>query len=252
MQVEYIPSLLRQRAIYDLPRGQASFEAYTASMLNSQRDGIEWPFAALNPMGKEHVAAHYDALLAFDAEVIAQQTLSEIQADFPALDLALRMTLVVVDDLMGGWTNQHFTDWAYRFSSIPNSKNPWMAVYSWTSSMPTPSLIVQAVRAVFYRAGYCLKHGTAQSLAQMLRQEGAVARFAGQALPIYQPDELAYIRELIAEYQQSTHQPTQFAAFYGDEIAAAVGYPSLGLSAYAGLVVATLDAPVDPISSLTP
>ncbi len=64
MQVTYVASLLRQRAIYALPRGPARFEAYTASMLNQQRDGIAWPFAALNPMGKEHVPAHYAALLA--------------------------------------------------------------------------------------------------------------------------------------------------------------------------------------------
>jgi len=112
-------------------------------------------------------------------------------------------------------------------------------------------LIAQSVRAVLYRAAYCLIHG-ARNLSEMLRQEGAVTRFAGQALPNYDPEELNYIRELIAEHHQSTHQPIQFAAFYGDQIAAMVGYPSLGLSAYAGLVVATLDAPANPISLLTP
>ncbi|MCA0351068.1 MAG: hypothetical protein LCH85_03640 [Chloroflexi bacterium] len=252
MQVEYVPSLLRQRALYDIPRGLARFEAYTASMLNAQRDGIDWPFAALNPMGKQHVPAHYEALLAFDAEAIAQQTLAEIQADFPPLDVALRMTLVVVDDLMGGWTQQHFTDWDYRFNLMPNPKNTWLPVYSWTSSVPTPALIAQSIRAVLYRAAYCLIHGEARNLAEMLRQEGAVTRFAGQVLPLYEPEELNYIRELIAEHHQSTHQPTQFAVFYGDQIAATVGYPSLGLSAYAGLVVATIDAPPNPISLLTP
>ncbi|ABX03920.1 MAG TPA: hypothetical protein DEF47_10195 [Herpetosiphon sp.] len=132
MQVEYVPSLLRQRVLYDPPRGPARFEAYTTSMLNAQRDGIDWPFVALNPMGKQHVPAHYEALLAFDAEAIAQQTLAEIQADFPPMDFALRMTLVVVDDLMGGWTQQHFTDWAYRFNLMPNPKNTWLPIYSWT------------------------------------------------------------------------------------------------------------------------
>lgn len=80
---------------------------------------------------------------------------------------------------------------------------------------------------------------------------GEYKRFAGQALPMYELEEQGYIRGLIAEHQDSAHQPTQFAAFYGDQIAATVGYPSLGLSAYAGLVVATLDAPTNPISLLT-
>ncbi|GAA5528780.1 hypothetical protein [Herpetosiphon gulosus] len=62
---------------------------------------------------------------------------------------------------------------------------------------------------------------------------GRFKRFAGQALPNYDPDKRSYIRERIAEHQTSTNQSTQFAAFYGAEIAATVGYPSLGLSAYA-------------------
>lgn len=252
MQVEYVPSLLRQRALYDIPRGPARFEAYTESMLNAQRNGIDWPFAPINPMGKEHVSAHYDRLLSFDAEAIAQQTLAQLQVEFPSNELRARLTLVVVDDLMGGWTHFAFTDWAYRFTPVYTDKNNWLAIYSWTSIPPTPELIVASVRALIYRHAYRLVYGPAHTLAEMLSQEGAVTRFAGQALPNYDPEEIAYMRELIAEHDQSTHQPTQFAAFYGDVMAAEVGYPSLGLSAYAGLVVATLDAPANPISLLTP
>ncbi|MBM7842586.1 hypothetical protein [Herpetosiphon giganteus] len=251
MQLAYIPSLLRQRAIYDLPLGPARFEAYLASMTNQKRDGLEWPFAPLNPMGKAHVPVHYDALLAFDAEAIAQQTMSELQTELPALDCSIRVTLVVVDDALGGWTQPNFTDWAYRFSPILSAKSNWLPVYSWTSVVPTPELVRQAIRAAIYRAGYRLVHGEAQTLGAMLHQEGAVTRFAGQVLPHYHEDELAAMAERIAEYLNSHDQPTQFAAFYGDEIAIAVGYPSLGLPAYAGLVVATKATAVDPISLLT-
>ncbi|WP_110516604.1 hypothetical protein [Herpetosiphon llansteffanensis] len=251
MQIAYIPSLLRQRAIYDLPRGPARFEAYLASMTNEKRDGLDWPFAPLNPMGKEHVPAHYAALLAFHAETIAQQTIAELQAELPPLDCSMRVTLVVVDDALGGWTQHNFTDWAYRFSPILNVKSNWLPVYSWTSVAPTPELVRQALRAAIYRASYRLVHGEAQTLAAMLRQEGAVTRFAGQALLSYSEAELAAMGERITEYLDSREQPTQFAAFYGDEIAREVGYPRLGLPAYAGLVVATKATVVDPISLLT-
>src|SRR5262249_57822161 len=72
MQIVLVRSLQAQRDLYDLPRGMERFQAYIALMTGG-RDEMLLPLSLLNPMGREHVAATLDALLAVDAEAAAEE-----------------------------------------------------------------------------------------------------------------------------------------------------------------------------------
>src|SRR4029077_14645061 len=77
------------------------------------------PLMFANPMGKEHVTAVLDQLLALggdqvgaEAAALASDALSDVPGDFKA-------AVVVADDLLGGWTNRFDYEFTLRFGPRP-------------------------------------------------------------------------------------------------------------------------------------
>ena len=75
LRLELVPVLRIARDLYDVPRGRERFAAYLRTMIGADGE-LTLPLPMLNPMGKAPVAAVLDALLALDAEAIAQDALS--------------------------------------------------------------------------------------------------------------------------------------------------------------------------------
>ena len=240
MQLKYIPLLQTQRDLHDIPRGMERFNEYIQTLTGGTGE-LVLPLTAMNPMGKPHVAALLDELIAMNAESIAAAAAAEAARRLAHAPGQLRVALVVCDDAQGGWTNRYFTEMSTRFALLNLLKRGWIAPLCWTSEAPLPERVRAAVLTDAYRAAYTLAHGQPQTLAQMMAQEGSAAAFAGAQQPSLDPEELAYAREVIEPYRDSSDFPTTFACLYGDEIAASVGYPALGLPMRAGYAVA-LDA----------
>ena len=71
VQIDHIPLLQIQRDLHDLPRGMERFHEYLRVMVNAEGDDLELaPLVSMNPMGREHVAARLDEVLALGAEQI--------------------------------------------------------------------------------------------------------------------------------------------------------------------------------------
>jgi hypothetical protein len=68
MGLHYLPLLAVQRDLYRVPRGPARFRDYLRTMIDADTGDLALPLAAMNPMGKDHVPALLDRLLAFDAD----------------------------------------------------------------------------------------------------------------------------------------------------------------------------------------
>ena len=58
-------------------------------------------------MGKDHVTALLDALLALDADGVGARAASDASATLPDVPGEIKIALVVADDLMGGGTNRY-------------------------------------------------------------------------------------------------------------------------------------------------
>src|SRR5262245_51550781 len=98
MKLEYVPLLQVQRGLQGLPRNFARFQQYLRTMLND--DGVELPpLGVMNPMGKDHVTALLDALLALDADGIAARAAADASAALHHVPGELKIGLVVADDL---------------------------------------------------------------------------------------------------------------------------------------------------------
>src|SRR5262245_26188204 len=114
MQITLVRSLQAQRDLHDLPRGMERFQAYLALMTGGTKEML-LPLSLLNPMGKEHVAATLDALLAIDAEAVAEEAVADARRRLADVPGELRVALVVVDDVGGGWTDRYLTETRHRF-----------------------------------------------------------------------------------------------------------------------------------------
>ena len=241
MQIEFVPLLQIQRELYNMPRGWERFHEYIRTMTGGTGE-IVLPLVAMNPMGKEHVGAALDALIALGAESIGAAATAEAQRRLAHAPRQLKLGLVLADDAQGGWTNRYLSETNTWFNLLNLLKRGWIVPLCWSSEAPAAERVREAVLAEAYRSAYTLVHGPPTTLGQMLAQAGLAAAFAQAQQPSLEPEELAYSRELIAPHRDSSDFPTVFACLYGDEIATSVGYPALGLSPLAGYVVALADA----------
>ncbi len=252
MQIEHVSLLQIQRDLHALPRGMERFQEYLKVMVNAEGDGLELaPLVSMNPMGREHVAARLDELLALGAEEIAAEVVVEAMARLAEWPGDYRHGFVVVDDLHGGWTNRYTTDAGQRIgvaAPAPSmsresneSRHHWITSMLWVSEQPSRAQLRATILVNIYRTGYIQHMGVAQTLAEIMAQEGAAASFAG-IQPHLDADDLAYSSEILQPLWGESAFPVVMAALYGDEVARTLGYEPLGLSDRAGLAVAVANA----------
>lgn len=220
-----------------MPRNFERFQEYL-KMLTGGTDDIVLPIAQLNPMGKEHVGAYVDKLIALGVEETAQQALDEATPRLAHVDASLKVALVVADDAAGGWTNRYLTDSSHRLEASAEATRGFATVLFWTSEEPSARHVCTEVLAAVYRNLHILKHGQPKTLHEVLLQEGRAAIFADDERCLLEAAEKAGVEKIMMEHLESDHFPIIFACMYGDEAAEAVGYNALGLPKNAGFAFA--------------
>jgi len=244
MQLEIIPTLHLQRELLSQPRNMERFYNYLATITGGH-DDIEVPIVSLNPMGREHNVAKIDELLAFDAEKVAAQVVEEANARLVQIELSRRLSLVIVDNLGGLWSNRHLIEFSYCCpQKIPKKtviKQGFYEVGLFVSEIWTAEALRQTLLRVAYRLAHMHVYGLPKTVQHVMRQEGRALRFAGAPLT-FAPDEMEYSRHVLAPHREAADMPSMMAALFGDEAAHAFGYPPLGLSPRAGLEVALAEA----------
>lgn len=240
MELELLPLLHVQRELYVMPRSMDRFRVYLKQMVGSSEDDIDLPpLVLMNPMGKEHCLEAVDHLLAIGAETVAAQALHEARVKLTDVAGAFKVSLVVADDRMGGWTNRTFTGFAARFPTKDAlTKRPFITVPCWTSETWIADDAHRQTLAQVRRVAFVMQHGTPITLRERMTQESEALAFAGLTTLALTNDELVYSREVIAPHLDATDQPAVFACLFGDEAASEAGYPQMGLPKNAGIEVA--------------
>ncbi len=247
MRLEHVPLLQIQRDLYLLPRGMERFQAYLKTMFAPGGEELRLPpLVAMNPMGKDHVPARLDALLAFDAEGVAAHAVADASARLRERPGDFKIGLVLADDAMGGWTNRHTSEFAQRFP-VPTAHartSGWLSAVLWTSEPPTAQAVSEAVLSVIFRADQLAAHGCARTLREMLVQEGRVMALAGCTNLALAPAELARTREILTPRldASATDLPAVIPCLFGDAAAESLGYTPLGLADRAGFALALNEA----------
>jgi hypothetical protein len=248
VKLDFLPLLQIQRDLYAVPRGMERFREYIKTMTDAQTGDLALPLVAMNPMGKDHIPALIDEYIAHGAERIAEETIghwtttaSHHRPATPST-VAYRVALVVSDDLKGGWTNRWASEYNHRIESAAIRNRGWLTALLWTSEPPSATAVREGVLTEIYRAEYLQTHAPAKTLREMLAQEGYATARAGSTAPALDADDLEYTRTVIAPHLDASDRATVIACLFGDPAAAALGYPSRGLTARAGLALALSDA----------
>lgn len=247
MKLDYVPLLQIQRDLYDIPRGMERFQAYLKTLGHAESGDMELPLSVMNPMGKDHVPALLDRYLALDADALGATAVAEAAPQLAQEPGEFKVTLVISDDAMGGWTNRYAAEFNHRFDSRAYFRRGWIPGVLWTSEAPSEQAVREEVLTAVYRAVFIGRHGFAHTLREMMAQEGYAMAMTGYNLdegarPALNAGEIDYAREVIQTHLEAKDLPTQMACLFGDEAAYELGYPQTGLGARAGFALALHDA----------
>jgi hypothetical protein len=253
VKLEYVPLFQVQRNLQGLPRDYERFREYLRTIRSQGGKGLELPsLIAMNPMGKEHVTDLLDALLAMDADGIAARAAAEASARLADTPGDAKITLIIADDLKGGWTNRYANEFTHRFccggttGTLPHWLNDfWITGLLWSSEPASERAVREAILTAASRTAYVERHGLARTLRQKLAQEGAVMAMAGCSEPVLDPEDIAYTRELLLPVLEADDMRTCIECLFGDAAGRTLGFTPRGLSPRAGLALALHDARSD-------
>jgi hypothetical protein len=242
MKLEFVPLLQRQRELYRIPRGSERFRAYLRQLIDWDVEEMRLPLFVMNPMGKDHVAAFLDALLAFDADRLATEAIRDVEPEFRDMGGNYKVALVVADDRMGGWTNRFACEYSHRFESERLYDRGWVIGILWTADVPSAQTTREEIVTAVRRLACVRQHGPARTLLEKMAQEGTIMAQAGCRTPALDAEDLAYTREVITPFLDTEDMPTAIECLYGDAAGRTLGFTPRGLSPRAGLAVALDDA----------
>lgn len=256
MDLEYLPLIRTQRDLYRLPRGMERFREYLGTLIDKDADDIKVPLMNLNPMGKDHVPAFLDALIAIDADGAAAAAVDLARRALHAEPGSFRVCLVATDDLLGGWTDRFSVELAHIRDQRALHKRGWITVPLWASRGAVagsrgagdgpyaPWEVMAQTLAAIHRCALIRRVGYPETLGEILSQETAVyAAVAGYSLEMpaaarMSAEEAAYTEEALRPLLGAKDVSTLIAALFGDGAARRLGHAPLGLSARAGLDLA--------------
>jgi len=226
--ITIVPTLATMAGIYGMPRGGGAssprFHAYHALVAHT------FGLSAFNPMAGPHALEAVDALLAMNGEAIVADA---------ARETALRcrydgdVTLALVVASPGMWTDRIATTVRHRTldTRIPNHG----LVFQWTHDVPTPDSVHDAAVAEMVRVIHTEQHGPATSVRAVLAREGKAIALGKAAVPPLGDAERRAVDDALDIIGDSSNPADIVAIALGDEVAIAMGYPTLGLAPDAGV-----------------
>jgi hypothetical protein len=253
MQLLYASLLQIQLEIQKLPRSPERFRQYLDTITVDGETLRYPPLGLMNPMGKEHITTLLEEYLTLNVDTIATNAMSAASEAVNEIPGSYNLGLVVIDDLMGGWTNRYDYEFNLRFCSPRSEPRPrwlhedWLCCPLWSSQPAAESAIRDVIATTIHRAAYQYHHGQPTTLRQMIQQEGQVYRRAHCSGPTLDSDDLEYTREVIAPHLEASDKRTCMECLFGDEVARTLGFTPRGLSPWAGLALACHNATTDSL-----
>lgn len=227
--VTVVPTLSRMAEIYSLSRdgGHRSprFAAYRSDVDH------HWGLSAYNPMAGAAASASVDALLALDAEGLAQ---AAAEAALARCEWREPITLAVVVATPGMWTDRLATEVRHRTTAARRACHG--EIMFWTGDAPSTEAIQREGAAEAVRTMWTSLHGPTLSLHAVLAREGMAYALSRATTSHAVVD--AHVSEAIKILGDTNNEGDIVAVLYGDEAAVALGYTPLGISEDAGYACA--------------
>lgn len=232
--VHIAPTLRTMAGVYALSRegGPKSprFAAYVS------QTPTNWGLVPFNPMAGEAALDAVSALIALDAETLAQHAAQQVVT---ACDYAEKITLAIAVRSKGLWTDRIATEVDERVTAKP--RVPHRGVISlWSREEISTEDIAREAAAEAVRVMWHAQHGVADSLSRVLACEGLAYALAGSVGDLgpyatqVSPEETVAVIEAFEVLGDSTKASEIAGVLYGDEAAKEMGWTPLGIPKYAG------------------
>ena len=230
MKFVLLPILDIMIELYQQPLSPKRFQNYLATLKGGTKDDMTLPIAGFNPMAKPHVLQQLLELKTLGIESIIAKELEQLNvgnADlFP--DKKISVSFCLCDDLKGGWTNKHTTDFDSKFKINAFVARDMCVPYFWTSEVVTAAIIKHRVREYCYRTIYWQEKKRPQTLGQMVAQELFVQEKANAVHS--SPIKDSSINDFVERHNESDNVALLLNFWYGDKAVEALGYKSMGIN----------------------
>ena len=215
---------------YHKPAGIDRFWDYLKILKGDSKDDMEVPIPNFNPMGKEHVLNKLLELKELDVEEIIKDTLDKINKKFSvnnSIDINVVMTLA--DDLKGGWTNRHTTDYDSKFKiNAYINRNFCIPVY-WTSEEYDIHKIKRQTEEYCFRTLYWKKRNKPETLEEHIKQELFVNENCITSTNDNRLVDFSFTDNFYKNNKNSTEHSKIFNFMYGDDACRELGYAEFGI-----------------------
>jgi hypothetical protein len=135
------------------------------------------------------------------------------------------VSLCIADDLKGGWTNRHSTEYDTCFKLSGFLGREFCVPVFWSSETYTQDLIIERVKAACFRTIWRLDHPSLRTLGEHLDQEAFVRHKIG----LTTKNESSKIQDFITLHASSEDFGLIFNVLYGDTASESLGMPTYGL-----------------------
>jgi hypothetical protein len=231
-----LPVLDSMIGFYKKPPSPARFQDYLNLMTPNRKDVI-LPISAYNPMAKEHVLAKLEVLKALNTEGSLKAVISKVNEKNGGSEPVFQVSLVLADDLKGGWTNRILTDYKSKFDDNFNqAKRPFCTPFFWSSEDFTLEKIENRVEEYLWRTVFQVEKGFNKTLLHHLQQEAFVKKMMCVEELFYEEEDL--VQELFERHKMNTSEPFILAFLYGDEAVEHLGHRSIGAFKDMGFLMA--------------
>lgn len=192
-----------------------------------------WGIPAYNPMAGDHARLTVDALRNADAEAVVARA---AERALTAVDYQDLVTLAVVVPSPGMWTDRLSTELEARtFGSRSVGKG---LIMCWAGEPPALEILEREAGAEAIRVAWHAVHGAVRTARDVLAREGLAYGWSGAAAEVAQ-DTATAVHDALAVVGESPVLGDAAALLYGDDDAAALGWPGLGVAPRAGARWAT-------------
>jgi len=243
-RVTIAPTLSTMAAMYRLSReGGPRSERFRAYVSHVEH---EWGMVAYNPMAGDAALRAVEALLQMDAETLAAEAASEA---LERCEFDEPITLAVVVRSRGMWTDRVATEIELRASPITAPAGHGIVTF-WSNEPANELAVRRESVAETVRVMSTARHGSANSLVEVLWREGLACALAATLVPLGENETTAIAAE--SQWAPATEADARAVAaaievlgdsselgditgvLLGDSSAQTMGWPALGIPERAG------------------
>jgi hypothetical protein len=229
MKFTLLPTLDIMIDFYSLPLNQDRFTRYLELLQGGRKDSLHLPLVGYNPMAKDHILTKLYELRSLNIESLMSEVINSINATIiNDEDIEFKVAFNLSDDLHGGWTNRHTTDYDSKFNFQGLFNKKFSVPLFWATDAITAEVIHDTTLEYIYRTIYWATYIKPTSLTQFLDQEIFVAKKI-KSISCHQESDFDSLKIFYDQYQHTDNYSIIFNFFYGDHTSSLLSYPTYGI-----------------------